>query len=95
LSVANAFALGLAATVLYFGAIADRYGRELMFVIGAVLTIPTAFLSVFAPSIEILILGRFTSGLAAALLFPMTLSLISSLYRNHAKVTTIAFWSRI
>jgi MFS family permease len=67
----------------------------LMFVVGAVLTIPTAFLSVFAPSVEILILGRFTSGLAAALLFPTTLSLISSLYRNHAKVTTIALWSGI
>jgi MFS family permease len=94
-AVANAFALGLAATVLYFGAIADRYGRKLMFVLGAVLTIPTAFLSAFAPSVEILILGRFTSGLAAALLFPTTLSLISSLYRNHAKVTAIALWSGI
>ena len=94
-AVANAFALGLAATVLYFGAIADRYGRKLMFVLGAVLTVPTAFLSAFAPNVEILILGRFTSGLAAALLFPTTLSLISSLYRNHAKVTAIALWSGI
>lgn len=94
-SIANAFALGLASTVMYFGAIADRYGRKLMFVLGAVLTVPTAFISAFAPNVEILILGRFTSGLAAALLFPTTLSLISSLYKNHAKVTAIALWSGI
>ena len=94
-SVANAFALGLAATVLYFGALADRYGRKLMFILGAILTIPTAFISAFAPNPEILILGRFTSGLAAALLFPTTLSLISSLYKNHAKVTAIALWSGV
>ena len=94
-TIANAFALGLASTVLYFGALADRYGRKLMFVIGAILTVPTAFISAFAPNVEILVLGRFTSGLAAALLFPTTLSLISSLYKNHAKVTAIALWSGI
>lgn len=94
-TIANAFALGLASTVLYFGAIADRYGRKLMFVLGAILTIPTAFISSFAPNVEILVLGRFTSGLAAALLFPTTLSLISSLYKNHAKVTAMALWSGI
>lgn len=94
-TIANAFALGLASTVLYFGALADRYGRKLMFVLGAILTVPTAFISAFAPNVEILVLGRFTSGLAAALLFPTTLSLISSLYKSHAKVTAIALWSGI
>jgi EmrB/QacA subfamily drug resistance transporter len=94
-TIANAFALGLASTVLYFGALADRYGRKLMFVLGAILTVPTAFISAFAPNVEILVLGRFTSGLAAALLFPTTLSLISSLYKNHAKVAAIALWSGV
>ena len=94
-AIANAFALGLASTVLYFGALADRFGRKLMFVLGAILTVPTAFISSFAPNVEILILGRFTSGLAAALLFPTTLSLISSLYKSQAKVTAIALWSGI
>ena len=31
-SIANAFALGLASTVLYLGSIGDRYGRKLLFV---------------------------------------------------------------
>jgi len=94
-SVANAFALGLAATVLYLGAIGDRYGRKTLFVIGAVMTIPTSFLAAYAPNVEILILARFLGGIAAALLFPTTLSLISALYRGKAKVRAIALWSGI
>jgi len=94
-SVANAFALGLAATVLYLGALGDRYGRKLLFVCGAVMTIPTSFMAAYAPSVEVLILARFLGGIAAALLFPTTLSLISALYRNKAKVRAIALWSGI
>jgi DHA2 family multidrug resistance protein-like MFS transporter len=40
-SIANAFALGLASTVLYLGTIGDRYGRKLLFVAGCILTVPT------------------------------------------------------
>ena len=92
-SVANAFALGLASTVLYLGSIGDRYGRKLLFVLGAVLTIPTAMVAAWAPNPEVLILARFASGVAAALLFPTTLSLISALYRGKARVSAIALWS--
>lgn len=94
-AVADAFALGLASTVLYLGALGDRYGRKLLFVLGAVLTVPTALLAAYAPNVDILILARFLSGFAAALLFPTTLSLISALYRGKAKVRAIALWSGI
>jgi len=91
--IANAFALGLASTVLYLGTIGDRYGRKLLFVLGATLTIPTAFLAAFAPNAEVLIGARYLGGIAAALLFPTTLSLINALYRGKAKVSAIAMWS--
>lgn len=92
-SIANAFALGLASTVLYLGSIGDRYGRKLLFVLGATLTIPTAMLAAWSTSPEMLTIARFLGGVAAALLFPTTLSLISALYRGHAKVSAIALWS--
>src|SRR5499427_2203695 len=38
--VAVGYSLGLAASVLYFGAIGDRYGRKLLLVLGMILTIP-------------------------------------------------------
>jgi MFS family permease len=92
-AIANAFALGLASTVLYLGSIGDRYGRKLLFVAGAVLTVPMAMLAAWAPTPEVLTLARFGGGFAAALLFPTTLSLISALYRGRARVTAIAVWS--
>ena len=47
----------------------------------------------FAPTPEALIIARLLSGVAAALLFPTTLSLISALYRGKARVSAIALWS--
>lgn len=92
-SIANAFALGLASSVLYLGSIGDRYGRKLLFVLGAVFTVPTAMLAAWAWSPEVLILARYLGGLAAALLFPTTLSIIAALYRGRARVSAIALWS--
>ena len=94
-AIADAFALGLASTVLYLGAIGDRYGRKLMFVLGAFLTIPTSLLAAYAPTWEVLTVARLLGGFAAALLFPTTLSLISSLYSGKARVRAIALWSGI
>jgi EmrB/QacA subfamily drug resistance transporter len=93
--IADAFALGLAATVLYLGAVGDRHGRKLLFVIGSTLTIPTAFLAAYAPNGEVLAVARLLGGIAAAMLFPTTLSLISALYSGRARVKAIALWSGV
>ena len=94
-AIAEAFALGLASTVLYLGAIGDRYGRKMLFVLGAILTVPTACMSAWAPNADFLVLARLCSGFAAALLFPTTLSLISTLFKSKARVRAIALWSGI
>ncbi len=91
--IANAFALGLASTVLYLGTIGDRYGRKLLFVLGAVLTVPTAMLAAWAWDPQVLVLARYLGGVAAALLFPTTLSLIGALFRGRPRVSAIALWS--
>lgn len=93
--IADAFALGLASTVLYLGAVGDRHGRKLLFVLGSILTVPTAFLAAYAPNGETLALARLLSGIAAAMLFPTTLSLISALFRGGARVRAIALWSGV
>jgi MFS family permease len=51
--VAVAYSLGLACSVLWLGALGDRYGRKQIAIIGVTLAIPAALLSGFAPSIEI------------------------------------------
>src|SRR5436190_21298668 len=65
--VAVGYSLGLAASVLYLGAVGDRYGRKLLLLIGTGLAIPAALLAAFAPSVEVLFVARVIGGLAAGL----------------------------
>ena len=43
--VAVGYSLGLAASVLYLGALGDRYGRKLMLLLGTALAIPASLLA--------------------------------------------------
>ena len=63
--IAVGYSLGLAASVLYFGAIGDRYGRKLMLLLGTTLAVPMSLLAAFAPSDEVLFVARVGGGLAA------------------------------
>src|SRR6187200_2513321 len=51
--VAVGYSLGLAASVLYFGAVGDRYGRKLLLIIGMVVTVPADCLAAWAPNIDV------------------------------------------
>jgi DHA2 family multidrug resistance protein-like MFS transporter len=93
--VAVGFTLGLAASVLYLGALADRYGRKPAMMAGAALSVPTALLAAWAPNATVLIVARVAGGVAAGLLYPITLSLITGLFRGGARTRAIALWSGI
>ena len=64
--IAVGYSLGLAASVLYLGALGDRYGRKLMLVLGMALSIPAALLAAYAPTDQILFVARVLGGLSAA-----------------------------
>jgi MFS family permease len=93
--VAVGYSLGLAASVLYFGALGDRYGRKLLLVLGMCLTIPADCLAAFSPSIEVLFLARVIGGLAAGMAYPTTLALITALWSGAARTRSIALWAAI
>jgi MFS family permease len=93
--IAVGYSLGLAASVLYLGAIGDRYGRKLMLVLGTVLAIPMSLLAAYAPSDEVLFAARVGGGLAAGMAFPTTLALITALWSGAGRTKAIALWSAI
>ena len=82
--IAVGYSLGLAASVLYFGALGDRYGRKLMLVAGMALSIPACLLAAWAPSDEVLFGARVLGGLSAGMAFPTTLALITALWASRA-----------
>jgi MFS family permease len=93
--IAVGYSLGLAASVLYFGAIGDRYGRKLMLVLGMALSIPACLIAAWAPSDEVLFLARVLGGLSAGMAFPTTLALITALWAGPGRTKSIALWSGI
>jgi MFS transporter, DHA2 family, multidrug resistance protein len=91
--VAVGYSLGLAASVLYLGAVGDRYGRKRLLVLGTVLAVPASLLAAFSPSVEVLVVARLLGGLAAGMAFPTTLALITALWSGPARTRSIALWS--
>jgi EmrB/QacA subfamily drug resistance transporter len=93
--IAVGYSLGLAASVLWFGALGDRYGRKLMIVLGMGLSIPASLLAGFAPSDEVLFVARVAGGLSAGMAYPTTLALITALWSGAARTKAIALWSAL
>lgn len=93
--VAVGFSLGLAASVLYLGAVGDRYGRKLMLILGTGLAIPACLIAGLAPSLGVLFAGRLLGGLAAGLSFPTTLALVTALWSGARRTHAIALWSGV
>src|SRR4029077_14715965 len=74
--VAVSYSLGLAGSVLYLGALGDRYGRKMMLLLGVLISVPACLLAAWAPNVEILVFARLLGGVSAGMAFPTTLALI-------------------
>src|SRR6476469_9275958 len=68
--IAVGYSLGLAASVLYFGALGDRYGRKMMLIVGPALAIPFSMLAAWSPNEVVLFVARVGGGLSAGMAYP-------------------------
>jgi EmrB/QacA subfamily drug resistance transporter len=93
--IAVGYSLGLAASVLWLGALGDRYGRKLMIVLGMCLSVPASLVAGFAPSDEVLFVARVVGGVSAGMAYPTTLALITALWSGPARTKSIALWSAL
>jgi len=87
------YSLGLAASVLYLGAVGDRYGRKMMLMLGVLLSVPACLLAAYAPSPLVLGVARLLGGVAAGMAYPTTLALITALWSGPGRTRAIALWS--
>ena len=93
--IAVGYSLGLAASVLYLGALGDRYGRKMMLILGVALSVPACLLAAFAPTDTVLFVARLLGGLSAGMAYPTTLALITALWSGPARTRSIALWSAL
>ena len=93
--IAVGYSLGLAASVLWLGAIGDRYGRKLLLVLGMLLSIPASLLAAYAPSDQVLFVARLVGGFSAGMAYPTTLALITALWAGPGRTRCIALWSAL
>ena len=93
--IAVGYSLGLAASVLYLGAVGDRYGRKQLLLLGLALSVPACLLAAFAWSDVVLFIARVIGGLSAGMAYPTTLALITALWTGAGRTRSIALWSAL
>lgn len=93
--IAVGFSLGLAASVLYLGALGDRYGRKQILLLGVALSIPACLLSAYAVDEWMLAGARILGGVAAGMAYPTTLALVAAIWSGGRRTRAIALWSAI
>lgn len=91
--ILNLFLLVLASFLLIGGSLADRYGRRRMFLTGTVVFAVASILAMAAPGMRVLLAARVLQGGGAALLVPVSLSIVSVGYVDEDRSAAIGWWS--
>jgi EmrB/QacA subfamily drug resistance transporter len=91
----NAFNLALACFLLTGAALGDRFGRRRMYVVGLVLFTAASAAAALSPSIGALIAFRAVQGAGAAVVMPLTLTLITEAFPPDRRSAAIGLWGGI
>jgi EmrB/QacA subfamily drug resistance transporter len=78
--VIDAYALGLATTVLTVGSLADRFGRRAAFAVGLIVFTLASLACALAGSVTVLDIARVAQGLGASALFASSLALLANAF---------------
>ncbi|MEV7345232.1 MFS transporter [Streptomyces sp. NPDC093544] len=92
--VASMYTLVVASCVLGAGALADRWGRRRVFLVGAAAMAVGGVILVFAGSLAIVLVGQAVAGLGGALITPSSLALITHAVPDpRRRAGAIAAWA--
>lgn len=91
----NAYVLTFACLLLPAAALADRFGRRRVFAAGLVIFAATSAMAALAPNIAVLIAARAGEGLGAAVIMPVSLTLISGAFPVEKRGAAIGMWGAV
>lgn len=91
--IINGYTVALAALLMPVGAVGDRWGRKPILLTGLVLFALSNLAAAFATSASTLIGLRIVAGLAAAMIMPVTLSVITTSFPRDQQAKAIGTWA--
>jgi EmrB/QacA subfamily drug resistance transporter len=91
----NAYNLSFACLLLTGAALGDRFGRKRMFCVGLGVFTAASAAAALSPSIGALIAARAAQGAGAAIVMPLTLTLISAAFPVEKRGAAIGLWGGI
>jgi EmrB/QacA subfamily drug resistance transporter len=89
----NAYNLAFACLLLTGAALGDRFGRRQMLCAGLALFTTASLLAGLAPTAGVLIAARALQGAGAAIMVPLTLTLVTGAYPPERQNWAIGIWS--
>ncbi|MSX11286.1 MAG: MFS transporter, partial [Actinobacteria bacterium] len=91
----NAYTLSFAVFLLTGAALGDRFGRRKMFSLGVVVFSLASAAAALAPTADALVIARAIQGLGAALVTPLSLTLLSEAVPEEKRGLAIGAWSGV
>jgi EmrB/QacA subfamily drug resistance transporter len=91
--IVNGYLLTLSALLILAGALADRYGRRRLFMIGLAGFGAASLACGLAPTMELLIAARLVQGAFGALLVPTSLALINASFEGAERGRAFGIWA--
>ena len=91
----NAYVLAYAVLLLTGAALGDRFGRKRMFVLGLCIFTAASAAAALAPTTGLLVAARAVQGAGAAIVTPLTLTLLAEAFPSERRGMAIGVWSGI
>ncbi len=91
--IINGYTMVLAALLLPIGAIGDRWGRKTVLLSGLTVFTAANVGAAFANTTTLMLLARLAAGAGAAMIMPVTLSVITSTFPSHERAKAVGVWA--
>jgi EmrB/QacA subfamily drug resistance transporter len=91
----NAYTLTFAVLLLTGAALGDRFGRRRLFLVGLGIFTAASAAAALAPNIDALIAARAVQGIGAAIVTPLTLTILSDAFPAERRGVALGAWAGI
>jgi EmrB/QacA subfamily drug resistance transporter len=91
----NIYTITMAALLLPFGAVGDRWGRKPVLITGLILFGVASAAAGLSTTTGMMLVARFLCGVGAAMIMPVTLSVITATFPAEERSKAIGVWSAV